>query len=535
LPDPDVVIAGGGPTGLALANALGLEGVDVLLVEQDPGVAELPRAVSVDDEAMRFMQRLGLADAARGVSLPGTGTKFFGARGQVLAYGRGPDRPPYGHPIKNPIDHAEFQQMLLDGLRRFPSVETRHLTRLVGFDHDGAGVVVRIERAGEVEEVRCRYLVGADGGRSFVRTAIGEEPMKGSAFEERWLVLDTVNDDHDERYAMHHGDPSRPRVIVVGRGGRCRYEFLVHEDEQPEGDEVLALATRLVAPYRTLRSEDVVRCTIYKFYALVAGRFSVGRVFLAGDAAHMMPPFAGQGLNSGLRDAANLSWKLAAVIKGHAGPRILDTYTQERRPHVSAMVQLSVRMGTIMMTLSRPRAAARDLMFTAAQRLPLFSRFFRELRFRPPARFAEGLFIGLDASTPTGSLVMQPRVVDDEGGIVLLDDVLGTGFALLGLDVAPGVLDGLKDPVWSRLCPARVQVTLDDRLPARRPGPSVADADGVLAQQLASLRGKVVLLRPDRFVAGAFAPGDERRFCDQLRAVLGVVDAPAAPPAIVQR
>jgi 3-(3-hydroxy-phenyl)propionate hydroxylase len=533
---PDVLIAGGGPTGLALANALGMEGIDVLLVEQDPGVAELPRAVSIDDEAMRFMQRLGLSEATRAVTLPGTGTKFFGARGQELAYGRGPERPPYGHPIKNPMDHSEFQQMLLDGLPRFATVETRHLTRLVGFTQHDDEVVAQIECGGEVESIRCRYLIGADGGRSFVRTAIGEEPMSGSAFEERWLVLDTINDDHDERYAMHHGDPARPRVVVVGRDGRCRYEFLVHEHEQPEGDEVLALATRLVAPYRRLRPEDVVRCTIYKFYALVADRFSVGRAFIAGDAAHMMPPFAGQGLNSGLRDAANLSWKLAAVLKGQAGPPVLDTYTQERRPHVSAMVQLSVRMGAVMMTLSRPRAHARDLMFATGRRLPLFRRFFGELRFTPTARYDAGRFVGLDERTPVGALAVQPRVVDADGGLVLLDDVIGPGFALLGVGVAADALAALRDPLWSVLSPARVHVTLDDRLPRRdlAGGTPVADADGLLAEQLGALRGNVVLLRPDRFIAGSFAPGQEGSFCQQLRAILGTVDAPAAPPAVVQ-
>lgn len=533
---PDVLIAGGGPTGLALANALGLEGIEVLLVEQDPGVAELPRAVSIDDEAMRFMQRLDLTQETRVVTLPGTGTKFYGARGQLLAYGRGPERPPYGHPIKNPMDHSEFQQVLLDGLGRFPNVETRHLTRLVGFEQRDDEVVAQIERDGQAETVHCRYLVGADGGRSFVRTAIGEEPMSGSAFEERWLVLDTVNDPHDERYAMHHGDPSRPRVVVVGRGGRCRYEFLIHEDEQPEGDEVLELATRLVAPYRALHPDDVVRCTIYKFYALVANRFSVGRVFLAGDAAHMMPPFAGQGLNSGLRDAANLSWKLTAVLKGQAGPQLLATYSQERRPHVSAMVQLSVRMGAVMMTLNRTRAFIRDVMFATGRRVPFFRRFFSELRFKPPSRFEAGFFIGLDEDTPVGSLVVQPRIVDADGAIVLLDDVLGSGFALLGIDVAPDALGALNDPVWSILEPARVHVTLDDRLPARGPGSGtpVADADGLLAEQLGALRGTVVLVRPDRFIAGAFRPGEEGRFCGHLRAALGSLDRSAPSPAIVQ-
>jgi 3-(3-hydroxy-phenyl)propionate hydroxylase len=534
---PDVLIAGGGPTGLALANALGMEGVDVLLVEQDPGVAELPRAVSIDDEAMRFMQRLGLALETQAVTLPGTGTKFFGARGQLLAYGRGPERPPYGHPIKNPMDHSEFQPMLLDGLQRFPNVETRHLTRLVSFEQRPAGgIVAQIERGGELESVHCRYLIGADGGRSDVRIAIGEEPMSGSAFEERWLVLDTVNDDHDQRYAMHHGDPARPRVVVVGRNGRCRYEFLVHEDEQPEGDEILALATRLVAPYRTLRPEDVVRCTIYRFYALVADRFSVGEVFIAGDAAHMMPPFAGQGLNSGLRDAANLSWKLAAVLQGRAGRRLLDTYSLERRPHVSAMVQLSVRMGAVMMTLSRTRARMRDAMFATGRRVPFFRRFFSELRFKPPASYTGGLFVDLDQDGPVGTLVVQPRVVDANGRVVLLDDVIGSGFAILGIDVPAGVLDALHDPLWSTLAPARVNVALDDRLPLRQDGTAatVADADGLLAEQLGALRGQLVLLRPDRFITGTFTPEAERRFCDRLRAALGTADEPATAPATVQ-
>src|SRR6478752_4831029 len=167
----DVLVVGGGPTGLALANALGAYGHEVLLVEQDPGVAELPRAVSIDDEAMRFMQALGLLREISGVVLPGTGTKYFGAGGQLLMYGRGPARAPYGHPIKNPMDHSEFQQVLLDGLSRFANVEVRHRTRLDSFTQDDDGVTAQLASAGGTIEVRADYLVGADGGRSTVRTA----------------------------------------------------------------------------------------------------------------------------------------------------------------------------------------------------------------------------------------------------------------------------------------------------------------------------------------------------------------------------
>lgn len=530
----DVLIVGGGPTGLATANALGQRGVDLLLVEQDPGVAELPRAVSVDDEAMRLMQSLGLLDEAQQVVLAGTGTKYYGARGQLLTYGRGPDRLRYGHPVKNPMDHSEFQQMLLDGLDRFPNVEARHRTRLLGFEQDPDGVTARLAVAGEESEVRCRYLVGADGGRSVVRSAIGQEPMTGSAFEQRWLVVDTVNDHHDERYAMHHGDPERPRVVVVGRDGRCRYEFLVHEDEHPEGEDVLALATRLVAPYRALDRSDVLRCTIYKFYALVADRFSDGRAFIAGDAAHMMPPFAGQGLNSGLRDAGNLSWKLAAVLSGQAGEELLDTYTVERRPHVSAMVRLSVRMGAVMMTRSRTRAWARDAAFITGQRLPVLSRFFREMRFKPPATYVGGFFIGsLDRGTPVGSMLVQPRVLDEQGMFARLDDAIGPGFVLLGIDVRSRLLDGLSDRVWDRLGATRVHVSLDDRFAGRTANAvTVADADGLLAEQLDDLRGRIVLVRPDRFIAGSFAGSEERAFAAQLDRLLGAHGATPAPERI---
>jgi 3-(3-hydroxy-phenyl)propionate hydroxylase len=520
----DVLIVGGGPTGLAAANALGQVGVEVLLVEQDPSFAELPRAVSVDDEAMRLMQSLGLSNAARQVALPGTGTKFFGARGQLLVYGQGPDRMPFGHPVKNLIDHPSFQRVLLDGLKRFPNVTVRYATRFEHFEQDVDGVTAQIAGDDGVEEFKCDYLIGADGGRSRIRQAIGQEPMAGSAFNERWLVLDTINDQHDERFAMHHGCPRRPRVVIVGRDGRCRYEFLVHDDEQIEHDDLVGFATRLVAPYRTLEPADVVRCTIYRFYALVAREFSQGRVFLAGDAAHMMPPFAGQGLNSGLRDAANLSWKLAAVLNGSAGSELLSTYTAERQPHVSAMVRLSVRMGAVMMTRHRGRAWIRDFAFAVSKRLPLAGRFFGEMRFKPEPRYTEGFLVGRSESRgPIGAMAVQPRVLTSAGSFAWLDDEIGPGFGLLALDTDSEAFARLRSPIWERLNVVKIHIALDDRLPARvEDAAALADADGLLADQLGSLRGKFVLVRPDRYVAAAFAPDRESEVADRLAALLGI-------------
>jgi 3-(3-hydroxy-phenyl)propionate hydroxylase len=523
-PSFDVLIVGGGPTGLAAANALGASGVSVLLVEQEPGVAELPRAVSIDDEAMRFLQRLGLRAQAEAVTFPGTGTKYYGARNQLLIYARGRQPPRYGFAVKNPMDHPEFQQMLLDGARRFPTVEIRHGTKFLSLSQDASCVTVELQGPSGPETARCRFVLGCDGGRSAVRVAIGEEPMSGSAFAERWLVVDTVNDPHRQRYAMHHGDPRRPHIVIVGRDGRCRYEFLVSDDERPADDDINDFARALVAPYRELADGDIVRSTIYQFYALVAKSWKVGRVFLAGDAAHMMPPFAGQGMNSGLRDAANLTWKLALAIEGRAGEALLSTYQAERRPHVQATVRLSVRLGKIMMSTNAVRAAARDAVFSTGRNVPGFRRFFTEMRFKPDPSYHGGFAIGLDGRNgPVGSQLHQPRVLTNSVSVVDLDEVLGDGFAVLGLGLAPEALEQLTDPVWARLQARRVAVLLGDQLPVGESEiPEVADLDGLLAAQVGHLAGKVLLVRPDRYIAGSFDLTTEQHvFARELGARLG--------------
>src|SRR5262249_16049397 len=158
--------------------------------------------------------------------------------------------------------------------------------------------------------------------------------MVGSSCDQPWLVLDTIHDPHDELYGLHYGDPRRPHVIIPGRNGHCRYEFLMLPGEYAPGDQVpFAFVQELVRPYRALAPSGVVRQTVSRFHALVASHWQEGRVFLLGDAAHMMPPFAGQGMNSGARDADNLAWKIAEVVQGRAGPELLATYEVERRPH----------------------------------------------------------------------------------------------------------------------------------------------------------------------------------------------------------
>jgi 3-(3-hydroxy-phenyl)propionate hydroxylase len=519
----DVLIAGAGPTGLAVANLLGQAGVDVLVVERDSGIAESPRAVSIDDEGMRCVQACGLADKARGVIVPGTGTRYYGVDGRMIAQAHGSPANPLGHPVKNPVDHQELQQLLLDGLARFPSVTVDFDAELAEFEQDEHGMRADVLVRGVTSRVDAAFLLGADGGRSTVRRIL-DIPMDGNTHGQRWLIIDTLRDPHDQRYAMHHGEPHRPHVVVPGRAGRCRYEFLLF-DETDEQATAADFVRELMASYRPdLPSEDVVRCTVFTFHSLVARTWHVGRVLLLGDAAHMMPPFAGQGLNSGLRDALNLGWKLACVLRGAAGFAVLDSYQREREPNARAMIELSERVGRIVMTTSSAKAHFRDVAFRAGLRVPWWRRYIGEMRFKPAPRYHSGCFVAAAGAELPGRMLPQPRVLLADGSIGLLDDVIGPRFALIAIEPREGRFPKLAEPIWAKLDAARLVLWLDERLPPSDPGEDaigIAELGGLLTTSLGDLRDTMLVVRPDRFVLAQFTPIEEPPLAAAVCAALG--------------
>jgi 3-(3-hydroxy-phenyl)propionate hydroxylase len=299
--------------------------------------------------------------------------------------------------------------------------------------------------------------------------------------------------------------PERPTVIVPGLNGRCRYEFLLRDGEGVKGaPPAFATIRDLMAPYRAITSAQVERVAVYTFNAVVADRWRHGRCFLLGDAAHMMPPFAGQGLNSGVRDAANLAWKVAEVWHGNAGERLLDTYEPERRPHAEATVRFSEWLGRVVMTTDRTRALIRDTAVRTLLLAPPGRRYLTEMRYRPRARHSAGLVYG--DHPLTGTQLPQPRVLTPDRGVRMLDDALGPDLALLGVDVPAAAWDALAGMPRR---PRRIDVALDDRLPRPRGGrEAVADFDGGLAAALAPARNRFLLVKPDRYIAAVMKPDD---------------------------
>ena len=505
LPAYDVAVIGAGPVGLTAANLLAARGHRVLVLEQHGTTSDEAKAISLDDESLRTLQAAGLADAVLDIVVPGLGTRYYDRNGRplFLATTATPDR--LGYPFKNPFSQPELERVLRTALTGRTTVDVLFGHTLTALAQDESGVDLTVATPDGQRAIRVPWVLGCDGGRSTVRRVL-DISMAGRGFEDRWLVADTVGDPHDERYGMHHGDPRRPHVIVPGRGGRCRYEFRLRADEphEPGTTAFEELVLRLVGGHRPIAWSEVERATSYTFHALIARRWRAGRCFLLGDAAHMMPPFAGQGLNSGIRDAGNLCWKLTEVIDGRLAPAILDSYETERRPHTEATVALSTRLGDIVMTGSHLRATVRDVLVRAARTVPPLRRYLDEMRYRPVVRHRDGLVV---PGRRTGSVLAQPRVHElGRGRARLLDDVLGPGWSLLGVDLDTWTgLDAC--PELARLTEHRIDVSTDGRL--RHDGtrrPLLIDVDGALHGQFAPYRGHVLLVRPDRVVAAVLAP-----------------------------
>ncbi|MGP3533249.1 FAD-dependent monooxygenase [Microbacterium sp. RD1] len=502
----EVAVVGGGPVGATAALLLAVRGLRVHVIEASWGPSDEPKAISIDDESLRTYAQAGVLAEVLGIIVPGLGTRYYGADGRPVFTASAAVPGALGYPFKNPFAQPDLEHVLHGAMVMQPSIQVSYRTRMVDLSQDADGVEITVESFGRRSVMHADYLLGADGGRSDTRALAGIG-MTGRSHPEVWAVIDTLNDSHRERFGMHFGTPDRPHVIVPGLDGRCRYEFRLFPGEGDAGEVPdAALIQRLLAPYRTVGRDDVERAINYRFHGLNADDYRRGRVFLLGDAAHMMPPFAGQGLNSGIRDAANLAWKLAEVMHGRLDESVLDTYQAERRPHAAAVIDLSERLGRIVMTPSERVADFRDRVIKARLGSAEGRDYFEHMRYRPLSQFQSALVV---PGTGAGVMIRQPRIFDmTRASMVGLDEVLGNGWAIVGVDVTEedwGTVSGVR----AALDAVELHLSISGGIPSRTHAQRViVDYDGSAERDFGALGGHFVLIRPDRVAAAAWLPAD---------------------------
>jgi flavoprotein hydroxylase len=443
--DVDVAIVGAGPVGLVLGIQLAQRGRSVVVLEQWTSPYRLPRAVHFDHEVGRILQSCGIGDAVRAISEPAEVYEWRnGEDVTLLRFGRA-GAAMSGWPFSSMFCQTDLEALLATRAASLSPLHIRRGVRVRGIDQRDDHVVVHhvpvqlgpdyrlVEQPEGAGSIGARYVVGCDGANSTVRTLL-DVGVDDRGFFYDWLIVDVILDDARifDPPNLQICDPARPTTAVSGGPGRRRWEFMRLPEEGIEDLSLASTAWEMLAPWDVHPGNArLERHAVYTFQALVAERWQVGRGFLAGDAAHLMPPFAGQGMCAGIRDAANLAWKLDLVLSGQAAPDLLATYDLERRPSASAAIDFSIELGKVICVPDPVEAAARDQVMASA-----YDGGISDVPGLPG--IASGL---VAAGAPLAGEVFPQGELDGH----LFDEVHGVGWRLVTVD---------SD--WTRLDPALV-------------------------------------------------------------------------------
>jgi len=502
-----VVICGAGPAGLTLAHLLGLEGVDVILIERLESTVAEPRAIAIDGESLRTLQKIGLLEGFEPELLAGITADYVNGEGVRLFQAGQAGIRPYGFATVNSFDQPALDRYLAQTMELRKSVQLRFRHTLERFEQDDDGVrVYCTDASGGQLQIDADFLIGCDGGRSTIRSQLNIQ-MSGESNPQPWLVIDTTDPHLDGGLdCRFYCDPKRPGMTIRKRHGERRWEWMLMPGEDREfllQDENIR---DIISPYTDVDQVNIYRKRVYDFHAIIAERWREGRVFLAGDAAHMTPPFAGQGLNSGFRDVSNLSWKLASVVKGVASSDILDSYELERKGHAWELIETARQLGQQIQPIDPQQAAERDVFFAelnkdSAGAQALEDEMFRSILARSVDK---GLVVDAGSDTVAGKLLIQPVLGTRDGPGILLDERLGSGFSIVGYNCDPKqVLSEDALGHWAALGTALVAVGTEDAAAGEH---WLLDEKGEFAAWLGSEAPCILLVRPDRFCMAVAGP-----------------------------
>lgn len=514
----DVAIVGYGPTGQLLALLLGRLGHRVTVIDRWPDLYPLPRAVHFDHEIARILQAAGVINDVTRVAEVIDTYQWRNADREMLLELDWRGMGPSGWPISNMFSQPELERVLHRHVQTQPTVALYQGWSVIAMAQDDHGVTLEMEHGevhdgvwaglGERRNVRARWVIGADGANSTIRRLLGVE-MHDLGFAFDWLVVDVLP--HEEREwnpkTWQLCDPVRPTTVVPGGPGRRRWEFMLLPGETALDMNQAEVAWQLLEPWDiTPENARLERHAVYTFRGQWALEWQRGRVLLAGDAAHLMPPFAGQGMCSGMRDSMALSWRLDAMLRGLVPASILDSYGPERSGHVQELIGFSIELGKVICITDPEVARQRDTEMLSVRAQP---------DFQPPPppqpRLGDGLW---HATSPgAGTLGIQGEV-EVNGRRDRFDDIFGVRFALIARDA--DVLQGISaenHAALERIGAAVVHIGAG----------GMADVKGSYAGWLEQLGCTAVLMRPDFYLQGGATNATElNTLLDAWRQALAV-------------
>ncbi|HSW20789.1 MAG TPA: bifunctional 3-(3-hydroxy-phenyl)propionate/3-hydroxycinnamic acid hydroxylase [Ramlibacter sp.] len=499
----DVAVVGYGPAGVVAAALLGQQGLRVYACDRLRDVYQIPRAIALDHEIMRVFQQLGVVDAVQPYTEPFTNSEYFGVDGQLIRRMTMVEPPhPQGYTPSIVFTQPPVERALRERVAQMSNVTVELGVEMTSIAQDRDGVTLDIVEAAEARQVRAKYAIACDGGSSAVRAQL-EMPLDDLDFDEPWLVVDVlVNErgaDKLPKVSVQYCDPERPCTLVIGPKNHRRWEFSLKPDEDPKQVATSQETWKLLARWLTPEDGELWRQASYRFHALVASEWRKGRIFLAGDAAHMQPPFLGQGMCQGVRDVTNLSWKLGAALRGEvrgaAADALLDSYGVERKAHVRELTSRIKGVGAVICERDPIKARARDD--------KLLADCGGVVKDTPRQDILPRLQIGLLAAVDhaaRGSLFPQPWL-QVGAARKRMDEVAGNGWRLVLAAGAPPVRETAALP-GLRIVELRV----------------TSEVDGVVAEWFRRHAAVAALVRPDNYVYGV--AGD-------VEAISGLLDEAA--------
>lgn len=483
----DVAIVGYGPTGMVLAALLGQKGISVTVLERYETIYTKPRAAAFDDETMRTFQELGVAEQILAGTNVQNGYAWVNGKGQVLTDFEYDNPGPNGWPAQYMMYQPHVETVLDKAVRALPNVRVFQGSCVNAITEGEQNITVTATNgAGEQMQVEADYVVGADGGNSFIRQALGIA-LDSYDFSENWLVCD---------FELKHEVPGLPTfqqvcnpdepIAIVNIGpGYHRFSFRLEHDAN---GEIIARAENVwprVSEYLSPEDADLIRVANYTFQSAIAEHWRQGRVLLAGDAAHQMPPFLAQGMVSGIRDARNLAWKIEAVLGG-APDSLLDTFQEEREPHVRFITEKAIELGKVQTMRDKELAEERDRVMMAAHAAR-----------KHPDKFQYPPISGRMISD-NGGLFPQGYVSDSTRS-AMFDDIAGTSWQIVVSQ--PGVLRQLS-PALRENFKSMGGTEASFGISSMLEGAPLSDTGGVYSRWFANEECLAAIVRPDRHIYG---------------------------------